>query len=209
MRWLTPLWRRPRGSLDIAHLCSRFVAIDLETTGLDPRRDAIVAAAAVPFVDALPTEGLVTLVNPGRPIPASSSAIHGITDAMVAAAPSVDDLLPALAAAWGDTVLIGHGVDFDLAVIGRERRARRLPALANPSLDTMRLAAALNRSWGDVSLDAVAARLGIPIVGRHTARGDAVAAGHILLKLLPALTRRGLRTVGDVVWFQQSVSLRI
>ena len=206
MRWLAPLWRRPRGGPDAAVLQRHFVAVDLETTGLDARRDAIVAAAVVPFIDAAPAEGLVTLVNPGRPIPASASAIHGITDPMVAAAPPVDAVLPALAAAWGDAVLVGHGVAFDLAVLTRERRARGMAAITNVSLDTMLLAAALNRQWEDVSLDAVAGRLGIPIVGRHTARGDAVAAGQILLALLPALAGRGLRTVLEMVWFQETAA---
>ena len=208
MSWLTPFWRRPGDGLDAAALRERFVAIDLETTGLDARRDAIVAAAAVPFIAAEPAEGLVTLVNPGRPIPAESTAIHGITDVMVAMAPVIDTVLSALTAAWGESVLVGHGVSFDLAVIGRERKARRLPAIANPALDTMRLAAALHRSWTDVGLDAVAARLGIPILGRHTARGDAVAAGQILLALLPALAGRGLRTIPDLLWFQESVTPR-
>lgn len=209
MSWLAPFWRRPRGGgLDAAALRARFVAIDLETTGLDARRDAIVAAAAVPFIAGEPGEGFVTLVNPGRPIPAESTAIHGITDAMVAMAPPVDTVLGALAAAWGDSVLVGHGIAFDLAVIGRERKTRRLPAVANPAMDTMRLAAALHRDWSDVSLDAVAAGLGVPILGRHTARGDAVAAGQILLALLPALTGRGLRTIPDLLWFQESVTPR-
>jgi DNA polymerase III epsilon subunit-like protein len=183
------------------------VAIDLETTGLDPRRDAIVAAAAIPFVGGEPQPGFVTLVHPGRPIPPASTAIHGITDEMVAGAPAVPPALRALEDACGTDVLVGHGVDFDLAVIGRERRAHRLGPLANRALDTMRLAAALHRGWTDHGLDAVAARVGISITGRHTPDGDAVAAGRILLALLPALAQHGLRTVPELIWFQESASL--
>lgn len=207
MSWLAPWWRRPRGRVSVDVLVERFVAVDLETTGLDPRRDAIVAAAAVPFVGGRPLEGLQTLVNPGRPIPPTATAVHGITDAMVAAAPPVDAVLPALVEAWAGDVVVGHGVGFDMAVIVRERRARRLPPPANPVLDTMRLAAAVHRDWTDVGLDAVADRLGVRIVGRHTARGDAVAAGEILLALLPALNRRGVRTVAELVWLQESVTV--
>lgn len=207
MRWLSSHWRRPRGGPDLAAVSARFVAIDLETTGLDPRRDAIVAAAAIPFVGGEPQPGFVTLVHPGRPIPPTSTAIHGITDEMVAGAPAVPPALRALEDACGTDVLVGHGVDFDLAVIGRERRAHRLGPLANRALDTMRLAAALHRGWTDHGLDAVAARVGVSITGRHTPEGDAVAAGRILLALLPALAQHGLRTVPELIWFQESASL--
>jgi len=204
MRWLSSHWQRPRGGPDLAAVAGRFVAVDLETTGLDPRTDAIVALAAIPFVAGEPREGLVTLVQPGRPIPASSTAIHGISDAMVSGAPPVPPALRAFEETCGTDVLVGHGLAFDLAVISRARRAERLRPLANRALDTMRLAAALHRDWTDVGLDTVAARLGIPIVGRHTAEGDAVAAGRVLLALLPALAQRGLRTVPELMWFQES-----
>ena len=183
------------------------MAVDLETTGLNPRTDAIVALAAIPFVGGQPQPGLVTLVQPGRPIPPTSTAIHGITDEMVAAAPAVPPTLRALEDACGTDVLVGHGLAFDLAVIGRERRAHRLGPLANHALDTMRLAAALHRDWTELGLDAVAARVGVSITGRHTPDGDAIAAGRILLTLLPALAQHGLRTVPELIWFQESASL--
>ncbi|MGH7317996.1 MAG: 3'-5' exonuclease, partial [Candidatus Rokuibacteriota bacterium] len=62
-----------------------FVAIDTETTGLDPKRDALVAVAVVPFAGGKPrlAARLDRLVNPGRPIPDAARAIHGIGDADV------------------------------------------------------------------------------------------------------------------------------
>jgi DNA polymerase III subunit epsilon len=207
MRWLSTHWQRPRGGPDLAAVAGRFVAIDVETTGLDPRHDAIVALAAIPFVDGEVQPGLVTLVKPGRPIPSTSTAIHGITDEMVVAAPAVSPALRALEGACGTDVVVGHGLAFDLAVIGRERRAHRMGPLANRALDTMRLAAALHRDWRDVGLDAVAARVGVAVTGRHTPDGDAIAAGRILLALLPALARHGLRTVPELIWFQESAPL--
>jgi DNA polymerase-3 subunit epsilon len=207
MRWLASHWQRPRGGPDLTTVAGRFVAVDLETTGLDPRTDAIVALAAIPFVGGQPQPGLVTLVQPGRPIPPTSTAIHGITDEMVAAAPAVPPALRALEDACGTDVLVGHGLAFDLAVIGRERRAHRLGRLTNRALDTMRLAAALHRDWTELGLDAVAASVGVSITGRHTPDGDAIAAGRILLALLPTLAQHGLRTVPELIWFQESASL--
>ena len=65
MRWLSSPWQRPRGGPDLAAITRRFVAVDLETTGLDARTDAIVALAAVPFVGRHPEPGLEMLVTPG------------------------------------------------------------------------------------------------------------------------------------------------
>ena len=180
-----------------------FVAVDLETTGLDPRRDAIVSFAAIPFVGGQPEPGYVTLVNPGRPIPPASTAIHGITDAMVADAAPVDRLVTELDRLFGNRVLIGHGVSFDLAIVDRERRARGLPVVKNTALDTERLAAALHPEWPEFTLDRVADHLGVKIVGRHTADGDALVAGRLLLALLPELERRGVRTVPELIWLQR------
>jgi len=184
-----------------------FVAIDLETTGLDARRDAAVSVAAVPFRGGAPTSGFETLLNPGRAIPADSTRIHGITDRMVSAAPRLDEVLDELDALWGKQVLVGHGVAFDLAVIDRARRARRRPPLGNSALCTMRLAAALHPGWSDVTLESIASRVGVPVMGRHTARGDAVIAGAVMVELVPQLTRRGHRSVGDALWLQARVLL--
>jgi DNA polymerase III epsilon subunit-like protein len=208
MKWLAWHWQQPRGGPDLAAVAARFVALDLETTGLDARTDAIVSLAAIPFVAGAPQPGLISLVQPGRPIPPGSTAIHGITDEMVTRAPAVRPALRALQEACGEDLLVGHGLAFDLAVIARERRAHALGPLRNRALDTMRLTAALYRTWTDVSLDTVAARLGIVIEGRHTAQGDAVAAGRILLALLPALEAQGLRTLSQLLWFQEAAAPR-
>ena len=117
-------------------------------------------------------------------------------------APSLDAVLPALTDALGASVVVGHAVEFDLAIIGREMRARRQGSATSAFLDTQRLAAALAPDWPDVGLDAVAARVGVVIDGRHTARGDATGAGRVLLALLPQLTAHGVHTHGEARWLQ-------
>src|SRR5438552_6441986 len=105
------LWRRRaidyRMPID-ALLGVGFVAIDLETTGLDARRDVVVAIAAVPFEDGRPRDGLVTLVNPGRSIPPASTAIHGIDDAAVVGAPFLHEVLPRFEAVCTHRIVVGH-----------------------------------------------------------------------------------------------------
>lgn len=186
----------------------RFLALDLETTGLDPRRDTIVSLAAIPFVGGVPARGYVTLVDPGRSIPPQSSAIHGITDAMVRGAPPLERVLREAEPVFGDAVLVGHNVGFDVAFLTRAQRACRLPRLRNPVVDTRRLAAGLHPDWGDFSLERIAERLGVDVVARHTADGDALTAGRIFVALLPELAARRLRTVSELRWFERRAFLR-
>jgi DNA polymerase III epsilon subunit family exonuclease len=199
-------WRRRRSTLDNRSveflLTEGFVAIDLETTGLDPRRDDIVEIAAVPFIDGRPQHAYVTRVNPGRPIPLDSSRIHGITDDMVVGAPRIAEALGKLEEVCRGSVLVGHGIGFDLSVLSRIRRSHRLQPATNAALDIMRLAAALHPEWQRFGFDDIAARVGVGVLGRHTAEGDAVAAGEVLLALIPEIIARRLRTVGELIWFQ-------
>jgi DNA polymerase-3 subunit epsilon len=215
MRWGLGRWLRwhewrasaPEDRRPLGTLLDDFVAVDFETTGLDAGRDAAVAVAVVPFRGGEPIGGYETLVNPGRTIPAASTRIHGITDEMVMAAPRLGEVLDEIEALLGDHAVVGHGVAFDLAILERARRVHHRPPLPNTALCTMRLAAALHPGWMDVTLEALARRLRVPVVGRHTARGDALVAGALMLGLLPELARRGHRTLADAVWFQRSVLL--
>jgi DNA polymerase III epsilon subunit-like protein len=207
--WVRPLWRGPRwrtARLDTL-IVPGFVAFDLETTGLDSRTDLVVAVAAIPIVAGQPRPGVVTLVNPGRAIPARSTAVHGITDAMVQTAPRIEETLPDIDRVCESYPIVGHGVAFDAAILARERTIHGQRPPANPWLCTMRLAAALYPDWTDVGLDAVAARLGVSVRARHTAEGDALTAGDILMALLPAARERGARTLADLQWLERTAAI--
>jgi DNA polymerase-3 subunit epsilon len=178
--------------------------IDTETTGLDAARgDRIVSVAAVRVRDGSVRRAEIfdALVNPGRPVPQESARLHGITDAMVAAAPSSAVVLPALWRFVEGAVLVGHEVWFDLDFLGREAGRLGLPPLpvGHPVLDTHLLSRAVHGETPDHSLEAVAGRLGVRVEGRHSALGDALATAEIFVRLLPLLGRRGIRTLGDAV----------
>jgi DNA polymerase-3 subunit epsilon/CBS domain-containing protein len=206
--WVRRLGTRDATPID-ALLQPGFVAIDLETTGLDARRDAIVAVAAIPFAAGRPGPGYVSLVDPARPIPPASTRVHGIDDARVAGAPRLDAALARFDAACRGRVLVGHEVAFDLAVLARARRLRRLPPPEIVAFDTRRLAIALHPRWRrHATLEELAAALGIPVVGRHTADGDARLAGQILVALLPEFRRRGVETLGALAWAQTALYRR-
>lgn len=173
-----------------------FVVFDTETTGLLPERgDEIVQLAAVRIVNGRRVAGEVynTLVNPGRPIPAASTRIHGITDSMVAQAPSIEHVARQFHAFAKGAILVAHNADFDMAFL-RRVEARIGLRFQQPVLDTAQLSAVVFGAAENHSLDALAARLEVelPDHARHTALGDATATAEILLKLLPALQTRDL-----------------
>ncbi|HRW66900.1 MAG TPA: 3'-5' exonuclease, partial [Candidatus Competibacter sp.] len=86
------------------------VVLDTETTGLDVSRDRIVQIGAVRVVrgHVQPNETFLTLVNSGMPIPPAATAVHGIDDAAVQAAPSFETVKPNLDAFLGDAVIVGQ-----------------------------------------------------------------------------------------------------
>jgi DNA polymerase-3 subunit epsilon len=106
----------PPFSFDVA-----VIAIDLETTGTNIATDKIVQISLVRWPPDEPRETFTTYVNPEMPIPAQASAVHHITDHMVAMAPFFRDIAQPLATFIGDAALTGYGVaQFDIPLLERE-----------------------------------------------------------------------------------------
>ena len=180
-----------------------YVVFDTETTGLLPAQgDEIVQIAAVRIVNGRRVEGEVfdTLVNPGRPIPAASTDVHGITEAMVQDAPALAEVATAFHKFAEGAVLIAHNAPFDMEFLRRIEPTIGL-RFDMPILDTVLLSAVIFGQHEVHSLDALSHRLGItiPEEARHTALGDTVATADAFLKLLSMLQGRGFGRFGDVL----------
>lgn len=180
---------------------------DSETTGLDVANDRLVSVGAVAVVGGhvVPGINIDCLVNPGGPISPRSTAIHGITDDMVADAPAFAHVWPDLQGPFKDRVVIGHNIGFDLAVLKREAERAGLVWQSPKFLDTLRLAAGLFPDWQDLNLETIAAHLGVEVQGRHTALGDALVTAEVWARLLPLLEVAGVATLGQAQAFQNKV----
>jgi len=179
------------------------VVIDVETTGLDPRRDRVLALGAVRLTGGRRHRGVAldVLCNPGVPIPAAATAVHGLDDATVRAAPAFAAHHDALRAVAAGCVVIGHNIGFDLAAIAAECARAGLAWSEPPRLDTLLLAAALRLDLDDLNLESIALWLGVVPVGRHTALGDALLTAEIWARLLPLLAEAGVATFGAATAF--------
>jgi len=186
--------RLPDGKLPF----QRYVVFDLETTGLAPSRgDRLVQIGAVRLEAGQEAASFTTLVNPGRGIPALSTRFHGITDAMVADAPSIADAVAAFAAFAGDAVLVAHNAAFDRTVLTAAEQQDATP-IHNPMLCSLLLARWLQPRELDMSLDGLCGRLGIVIEGRHHALGDARATASLWLHLLGRVTASGIDELPEI-----------
>lgn len=175
------------------------LVLDSETTGLDVALARIVSLGAVRSHGwrLYPHANLDSLVNPGVSIPRQSTAVHGISDAMAATAPGFSNAWPNLRDMMAGTVVVGHSIGFDLAILRRECERHGLAWEMPPALDTALLFAAMRPKETDLNLERLAERYGVEIEGRHTALGDALVTAEIWLAMIPRLIDRGIRTYGE------------
>jgi len=174
-----------------------YTVFDTETTGLEPSAgDEIISIGAVRIVNArlLKSEVFERLVNPRRPLNRESARIHGIEAAALAVEPGIEEVLPAFHRFCEDTVLVAHNAAFDMRFLELKEVSTGV-RFAQPVLDTLLLSAVLHPSLDDHRLETLAGRLGVPVIGRHTALGDALLEAEIFLRLLPLLAARGIVTL--------------
>jgi ATP-dependent DNA helicase DinG len=154
------------------------IALDLETTGLDPERDTVIEIGAVRFRQSRIEDTWTTLVNPGRPLHPSIIALTGINDDMLAHAPRLSQILAELETFVGDLPVLGHNIKFDLGFLQPKGLIRY-----NQTLDTYDLASVLLPTASRYGLAALANALGIPVRVAHRALDDAHTTRLVFLRL--------------------------
>ena len=175
---------------------SQFVVIDVETTGLFPRKyDRIIEIAVVTVTGCgKVVEEYASLVNPGRDL--GPTDIHGIQGSDVVSAPRFEDIAGDIVDRLSGKVVAGHNVRFDLDFVAAEisRLGVDLPAL--PCVCTLRLADRVALAAPSRRLCGCCEALGIPHVAAHSALGDARATAQLLLALLSAARCDTLERLG-------------
>jgi DNA polymerase III subunit epsilon len=176
-----------------------YTAFDTETTGLQPSAgDEIVSVGAVRIVNGrlLEHEVFEQLVDPRRDMPLEATRVTGIETSMLANQPTIDKVLPAFHAFCADTVLVAHNAAFDMRFL-RLKEDLTGVRFTQPVLDTLLLSAVIDPQLDSHRLEAIAERMGINPIGRHTALGDAIMTAEVFLRMIPLLAQQGVRTLGE------------
>lgn len=184
----------------------RIAVLDTETTGMSPSAGAeLVEVAVVDVEDGRLGATWSSLVRPSRAIPPGATAVHGITDAMVAGAPPPADVAARLRRAVGDRPVAFHNAPFDLPFLVAMLRAGGQPPIFAPVVDTLGLARGLFGT-GSNSLGQLAGRLGLPRETSHRALGDALTTARLLLALAERWqAEKGVRSLAELAAASQDV----
>ncbi len=179
----TPAWHAL--DMETRELCAgNFTVVDLETTGLSHRDDGVVEIACLRLEDGRIVDHLVSFVDPEQPIPAQASVVHGIVDADVCDAPTIEELRGSLLTFTAGSTIVAHNAAFDLGF---------LPSLSDrPRICSMRLAMHLIDA-ASYKNEALRELLGVQMPANHgpahRAYNDAAVTAAIFSELLARYSR--------------------
>jgi DNA polymerase-3 subunit epsilon len=162
-----------------------FVVLDVETTGGSPATSSLTEVAAARYRGGEMLGTYQTLVKPDERIPPFITALTGISDLMVADAPTIGAMLPSFLEFLGGAVVVGHNVRFDLAFLNHALVSTGRDPLQNANVDTLALARRLVRDMvPNCKLGTLAACLDLSHRPSHRALNDVLATGDLLHHLL-------------------------
>jgi superfamily I DNA/RNA helicase len=192
---------------DYANPFANFTAIDLETTGRDPKTAEIVDIAAVRVRDGKVTETFGTLVRPRIRIEPGAAETHGITEVDVAAAPHFEEIWPQMRAFCGDDVVVAHnGYLFDFRILKRLAESSG-PPFDLCTYDSLPLARDLLPT--SRKLENIAQLFGIPTGRSHRALDDTVVLAQVVLRLDELRAARARKTALVSVLDQLGIALAL
>lgn len=162
------------------------IVLDIETTGLDYRREKIIEFAAVKLVNDEITEEYETLINPKQEIRRSSINIHGITPDMVEDSPTIEEVMPKILEFIGDYPIIGHNVIFDYSFLNQTSKELYGKELKNHRIDTQHMFREVFPEEFSHGLESLMKRFNVDFTTRHRAMADTagLAKAYPMLKEL-------------------------
>jgi ATP-dependent DNA helicase DinG len=176
------------------------VALDIETTGLDPQKDAIIEIGAVRFHRNRIEDEWTHLINPGRKIPPFITQLTGITDHMVLEAPTIQEVLTDLRQFVGEMAILGHNVGFDLAFLRKYGLFK-----GNDTRDTYEIASVMLPSAGRYNLGALGQALNIPLPASHRALDDARVTCAVYRSLYEIGMEMSIQLLAEIVRLGEGV----
>jgi len=168
---IPPANREHKGK-SLLSLPQDYVVIDLETTGLDPRFDEIIEIAGIKYSAGVEVARFESFVKPESKLPEFITELTGITDDMLRDAPPIERVLPDFLSFIGDTIVVGHNVNFDINFIYDFSQYLKLSPFCNDFVDTMRLCRRLYKDMENHKLHTLMTYLHIESSAQHRAMAD-------------------------------------
>ena len=159
-----------------------YVAIDLETTGLNPRMEKIIEIGAVRVRNGVVEDTFCTYINPGKAIPQRVTELTGITNEDVENAPYIEEVLPGFLEFLGEDYLLGHNIIFDYSFLKKVAVNQKL-TFERKGIDTLRIARRFLTNLESRNLGFLCKHYEIPLEEAHRAYHDAHVA-HLLYQRL-------------------------
>ena len=180
---------------------AEYVALDVETTGLNPQNDDVIEVAVIVFNDHEEISRYSQLIRPKRPIPMQISRLTGISQEMLESQPRFAEIADELRTQIGDRPIVGHNIGFDIGMLAGEGFK-----LENRVVDTYTLATGLLHDVSNFQLGTLAAYFGAEIseTDRHRALGDTEATKVVFQKLLEMLRSYDGATLRQVGQFARA-----
>ena len=169
----------------------KFIAFDLETTGIISGVDRIVELGFVRFENGVPTDKFSCLVDPLIPIPEAASRINGISNKMVAGKHSIEYLLEPLSTYCKNDILVAHNANFDFQFLLSDYKKFNIPAPTGVVFDTLHLSRKVYPGLMSYKLASVAKHLSIQVEALHRAEDDARYCGMVFQRIIERLYPSG------------------
>lgn len=177
-----------------------YAVVDLEATGTSAAQGDRIIQFSCTFVQNQRTiDNFSTLINPLIPIPERITRLTGITDQMVASAPTFYDVARLLSNLLKGTVFVAHNVNFDFPFMNAELKRLHLPILRIKAIDTVTLSQILLPTLPSYQLRRISGYFNIVHKHPHSASSDASATADLLILLIDRLRRLPYQTLKDIL----------
>ncbi len=191
-------------NLNIPISDAKFVVLDVESNGLDAKKDKILSIGAVKIINnQIDVSNSFELFIDQSEFNPENVPIHGILKNGNNIKVSEQEALKKLVEYLEDYIIVGHSIVFDISIINQTLKRYNCGKLLNKSLDTINLYQRLKGAdykFGDsTSLDKLSDEFKISQSDRHNAAGDALITGILFLKIVTRLKQRGVNTLNDLL----------
>ena len=179
---------------------SKFIAIDLETSGLNPKEDKIIEISACKFDNGKLTSSWTRLINPNIKLSHTVTQITGITDEMLQDKPSIESIIKDFILFIGDLPIVGHNIMFDLSFLQNNMIEYNMLFNDRMICDTFYLSKMYYYNFNSFSLSSLCQNLNIQIKESHRAEEDAKNSGLLFIKILKyEILKTNLKTAQKIV----------